>query len=180
MKTPIYLAGVAALLLLIGCQSTPPPGVERGPHNTWAYDVLVEASQPGARIRAEGQDWGVTPVHLKVFGDPDGTFHDFGSPYFEVLASPLTTNQFPQARYFGTGHLFGPEDRIPQRIYFDMNQRPRPTAPYGPPAYYGYPYASPYPYPYAYPGPYPYGYYRYGYPYPYFGGPRIYIGPRRW
>ncbi|MDB6108532.1 MAG: hypothetical protein JWR69_282 [Pedosphaera sp.] len=175
MKTSIFLAGVAALLLLVGCQSLP-PGVERGPHNTMAYDVLVDASPPGARIRAEGRDLGITPVHLKIFGDPDGTFHDFGSPFYEVQAFPLATNQFPQARYFGTGHMFGPEDRIPQSIYFDMNQRPQPTAPYGPPAYYGHPYAGPYPY-----GYYPYGY-GYGYPYPYFGGPRIYIGPRwrRW
>src|SRR5229473_464572 len=53
MKTSIFLAGMAALLLLVGCQSLP-PGVERGPHNTMAYDVLVDASPPGARIRAEG------------------------------------------------------------------------------------------------------------------------------
>src|SRR5438477_9378915 len=106
-KALICAAGLAAFLLLAGCD-TIPPGAERGPHGTMAYDVLVEASPPGARIEANGQDIGNTPVHLKIFGDPDGTFHDFGSPFYVVKALPLTTNQFPQTRYFGTGHYFGP------------------------------------------------------------------------
>lgn len=162
MKTLVFLAGV--LFLFTGCD-TVPPGVERGPNNTMAYDVLIEASPPGAQIRANGQIIGTTPVHLKIFGDPDGTFHDFGSPYYVVEALPVTTNQYPQVRYFGTGHLFGPEDRVPQRIDFDMNRPPA-----QPPGYTGYPtapapvYVNPYPYPYAY-------------PYPYYYGPRIYIGP---
>jgi hypothetical protein len=107
-----------------------------------AYDVLVEASEPGARIEANGKDVGNTPVHLKIFGDPDGTFHDFGSPYYMIRALPLSTNQFAQTRYFGTGQWFGPEDRIPQQIHFEMNQPPPVYAPPGPPVY-GYPYYGP-------------------------------------
>ena len=146
------LAGpLTAILLLTGCESVP-PGVERGPHGTIAYDVLVDASQPGARIEADGSFVGNTPVHLKIFGDKDGTFHDFGSYQYVVRGLPLTTNQFMQARAFGTGRHFTPEDRIPSQIYFDMNQRmpvyeyaPPPVMygypPYGPPPYY---YGSPY------------------------------------
>jgi hypothetical protein len=137
-----FAAAVAAAMFLCGCETPIPPGAERGPHNTIAYDVLVEASSPGARIRADGADLGNTPVHLKIFGDPDGTFHDFGKYAYEICAFPLTTNQFTQTRYFGTGKWFGPEDRIPQRIYFDMNQKPPSYAPYGPPVY-GYPYYGP-------------------------------------
>lgn len=147
-------ASLAAALVLVGCESIP-PGAERGPHHTMAYDVLVEASPPGARIEVNGQDVGPTPVHIKIFGDPDGTFHDFGSYYYVVRALPLSTNQFTQAKFFRTGHLLTPEDRIPSRIYFDMT-RPAPTPPpeyyyapppayyYGPPAYYyGPPYYGP-------------------------------------
>lgn len=114
-----------------------------------AYDVLVDASAPGARIEANGQEVGNAPVHLKIFGDPDGTFHDFGSAYYVIRALPLTTNQYEQVRFFGTGQWFGPEDRIPQQIYFDMNQKAvyPPAGPsgywypyYGPPVYYGPPY----------------------------------------
>ena len=82
-------------------------------------------------------------MHIKIFGDPDGTFHDFGSPYYVVKALPLTTNQFPQTQYFGTGQFFGPEDHIPKQIYFDMNQRIQMYAPAGPPPAYGYPYYGP-------------------------------------
>jgi hypothetical protein len=137
-------AFVGAILLLSGCR-TAPSGVERGPHGTVAYDVLVEASPPGARIEANGKVVGNTPIHLKVFGDKDGTFHDFGSYYYAIRGLPMTTNQFVQTALFRTGRWFTPEDIIPQRIYFDMSVRP-PTAPaqrvyvipgYAPPPYYG-------------------------------------------
>src|SRR4051794_8135222 len=121
MRTNWTLASLAVALLLVGCQSIP-PGAERGPDHTMAYDVLVDASTPGARIEANGQDMGQTPVHIKIFGDPDGTFHDFGSFYYVVRALPIATNQFMQTRLFGTGHLLNPEDHIPAKIYFDMNQ----------------------------------------------------------
>lgn len=155
-----------ALVFIAGCATPLPPGAERGPNGTIAYDVLVEASQPGARIEANGESIGNTPVHIKIFGDPDGTFHDFGSEVYEVRALPVSTNQFAQQRFFQTGHFLSPQDRIPQRIYFDMNQPPpryEPGYAYPPPAYYGPP-----------------GYY-YG-PGPYFYGPsfRFDVGPRHY
>ena len=137
-----YAASGIAAALLAACQSIP-PGAERGPHGTMAYVVLIDASAPGARIEANGQDVGHTPVHLKIFGDPDGTFHDFGSPYYVIRALPLSTNQFAQIRFFGTGQWFGPpEERVPKQIYFDMNQQSPVNPPYGPPVY-GYPYYGP-------------------------------------
>jgi hypothetical protein len=148
MRTKWTLAaGLAAALVLVGCQ-TIPPGAERGPHNTMAYDVLVDATPPGARIEVNGQDVGQTPVHIKIFGDPDGTFHDFGSYYYVVKAFPVETNQYPQLRLFRTGHLLSPEDHIPPRIYFDMNRQPQPPPSYypgygPPPAYYYPPYYGP-------------------------------------
>lgn len=157
-KTLCWFAATSAALLLVGCATPLPPGAEPGPHNTMAYTVLVEASQPGARIEVNGEDVGPAPVQIKIFGDPDGTFHDFGSDYYIVRAMPLTTNQFAQTRVFHTGHMFGPEDRIPDRVYFDMNQPPQvPAVPYGPPVYYAPP-------PIFYPGPYFYGprYYYHG------------------
>jgi hypothetical protein len=162
----ILAASLAAAAFLTGCE-TIPPGAERGPHNTMAYNVLVEASDPGARIDVNGQDVGQTPVHIKIFGDPDGTFHDFGSYYYVVKALPLATNQYPQVRVFRTGHLFAPEDRIPSKIFFDMNQ---PTPNYPPPN--SYPDYGPAPYPYYYGPP------AYYYGPPYYGPSfRFYFGP---
>jgi hypothetical protein len=143
------VAGLAAAVVLVGCQ-TIPPGAERGPHNTMAYSVLVDASPPGAHIEVNGQDVGQAPVRIKIFGDPDGTFHDFGSYYYVVRALPITTNQYVQTKFFRTGHMLTPEDHIPARIYFDMNQ---PAREYPPPSYYRN-YAPP---PYYYGDPYYYG-----------------------
>lgn len=130
---------------MVGCSTPLPPGTERGPNGTIAYDVLIEASAPGAKIEANGEIIGNAPLHLKIFGDRDGTFHDFGAYTYEIRALPVTTNQFTQTRIFRTGHLLTPEDRIPQRIYFDMNQQtpaytpPPPSYYYGPPVYYAPP-----------------------------------------
>jgi len=147
MKT-IWLCGVSAVAgLMVGCVSVP-PGVEHGPQGTIAYDVLVEASPPGARIFANGADVGNTPVHLKIFAKKDGRFHDFGAPYYVVQALPITTNQFPQARYFLAASAAAHVDHVPKEINFDMSrpaQAPAAPAPgfvypgYPPPIYYGPP-----------------------------------------
>jgi len=141
----MLLAVLAGVSFLAGCESVP-PGAERGPHGTIAYDVQIESSPPGAKIEANGQVIGNAPLHLKIFGDKDGTFHDFGSYYYVVRALPISTNEYVQTRVFRTGHLFTPEDHIPQRIDFEMNQpNPYPSgvagyAPgYPPPYYYGPP-----------------------------------------
>src|SRR5436190_11292495 len=141
MKKALLLAcSVTAIGVFSGCE-TIPPGAERGPHGTMAYFVPVEASEPGVKIVANGEEVGVTPLTLKIFGDPDGTFHDFGSPEYVVQAFPLHTNQFVQTQVFRTGHMFAGEDYIPKRIYFDMNQPPPSYGSYPPP---GYPYPPPY------------------------------------
>jgi hypothetical protein len=160
MKTGPLLA-IAGIALLAGCATPIPPGAERGPHGTMAFHVPVETEEPGVTIMVNGQKAGVTPITLKIFGDPDGTFHDFGSYNFIVQALPLRTNQYTQIRIFSTGRMFTPEDRIPDRIRFDMSQPqalPVPVPYYSPPYYY-----TPWPY-------------YYGPPHYYYGA-RFYWGP---
>src|SRR5271169_5997716 len=91
----IFAASAGAAVFIAGC-ATPPPGAERGPHGTMAYDVLVEASPPGATIEANGAVVGAAPLHLKIFGNIDGTFHNFGAYYYVIRALPVATNQFVQ------------------------------------------------------------------------------------
>jgi hypothetical protein len=151
-KNWLLRATMAAVGLLVGCVSTP-PGAEHGPQGTIAYEVLVEASSPGARIFANGADIGITPLHLKIFAKKDGRFHDFGAPYYAVQALPITTNQFPQARYFLAASAAAHVDHVPKQIYFDM------THPASPPAAPGSVYVYP------------------GYPPPGYYGPPLYYGP---
>src|SRR5438105_4424520 len=130
------LGSLASITLLAGCY-TVPPGTERGPGGTVAYNVVIEASEPGATIKANGEEIGKTPVTLKIYGDADGTFHDFGSYYYVVQAFPVASNQFTQTRVFRTGHLFTPEDMVPRQIYFDMTKpAPAETQGYGDPRNY--------------------------------------------
>jgi hypothetical protein len=164
MKAKSFFSGASlvAASLLAGCE-TIPPGAERGPDRTMAYTVSIEASDPDVRIEANGQSIGTAPVKLKIFGDPDGTFHDFGAYEYVIQAFPTKTNQFVQTRIFRTGRMFTPEDYIPRQIYFDMNQRPPAIVPrydpYPPPYYH-------YPPPYYYWGP------------SFYYGPRVYVRPR--
>ena len=166
MKAKSVLSAVVAVAagLLAGCE-TVPPGTDRGPHGTIPHNVAIEASEPGVKIRATGEDVGTAPMTLKIYGDKDGTFHDFGSYEYIIQAFPTKTNQYVQTRVFQTGRMFTPEDKIPPQIYFDMNQ---PPPAYPPPTYYYYP-------PPAY--PYPYFYYHGYFGAPYHYGPHYYGRP---
>jgi len=114
----IFLSG----FLIAGCSSSS-SSPERGPNGTIAYYVQVESSEPGVRIEANDDYIGKTPLTLKIFGDKDGTFHNFGSSEYFLKAYPYSTNQFPQTKVFRTGGWFSQEDKVPSRIYFDMNQK---------------------------------------------------------
>lgn len=167
------VVGLAAVGLLAGCATPLPPGAEPGPSGTMAYLVNITASEPDVRIEANGRAIGNAPLRLKIFGDRDGTFHDFGSYEYIIQAFPTKTNQYVQTRVFGTGKMFSREDRIPAEVHFDMN-RPPPPPPLVPPSYY-------YPPPnyYYYPGPYYYGpsfYYHHGY---YHSRPPLHVHPHR-
>ncbi len=123
----VRLAMVTAVGLAAGCaaeRSGTGGAVERGPQGTIAYEVQVETSEPGIRIEANNEYVGTTPLTLKVFGDKDGTFHNFGTFDYIVRALPAKPGQYPQTKIFRTGGYFMPEDRIPKRIFFEMTSPP--------------------------------------------------------
>jgi S1-C subfamily serine protease len=122
--------------LLFGCASN--KSIERGPQGTIAYTVHVESSEPGVKIEADGNYIGTTPCTLKIFGDKDGTFHNFGNHDYIVRATPSQQGELQQTKVYHTGGWFTSEDRIPNRIYFEMELVPVNTAaseaPSSPPA----------------------------------------------
>ncbi len=121
-KAILFLSTIVLTTFLTGCASAP-PGAERGPAGTIAYYVEVESSEPGARIEVNNDYVGKTPMTLKIWGDTDGTFHNFGSQEYIVRCFPVSTNQFVQTKAFRTGGWFSQEDKIPTRLYFDLNQK---------------------------------------------------------
>lgn len=124
MKTKVFVSSLVlgcSALLLSGCAS--PGQVERGPQGTIAYSIAVEASEPEVRIEANNELVGMAPVTITVFGDRDGTFHNFGSQEYVIKAYPKNPAQSVQTKVFRTGGWFSQEDQIPKRLYFDMNQK---------------------------------------------------------
>ncbi len=123
MRILQWPAAIIALATFIaGCASAP-PGAEHGPQGTIAYFVQIESSEPGARIEVNNDYVGKTPMSLKIWGDKDGTFHNFGSQDYIIRVFPLNTNQFVQTKAFRTGGWFSQEDKIPSHLYFDLNQK---------------------------------------------------------
>src|SRR5439155_6188165 len=96
---------------------------EKGPNGTIAYLVEIESSDPGARVEANGDSVGKTPMTLKIFGDKDGTFHNFGSQQYVIQVMPVRTNQHIQTKVFRTGGWFSQEDKVPKHLYFDLDQK---------------------------------------------------------
>gem|GEM_PF-1230240 len=115
--------GTSLAWLAAGCAGKPGSAPEKGPNGTIAYHVKVEASDPGARIEVNDEYVGVTPADVRIWGDRDGTFHNFGSSDFVIRVHPVRDGQTTQAKVFRTGGWFGQEDRVPQRLFFDLNQK---------------------------------------------------------
>jgi hypothetical protein len=118
---PLAVISVVSLSFLFACSSTPKP--EKGLAGTIAYVIQVESSEPGARVEANGDYLGKTPLDIKVFGDKDGTFHDFGVNDYVIKVFPVRPGQRVQTRVFRTGRWFSQEDRIPKRLFFDLDDK---------------------------------------------------------
>ncbi len=124
MHRSLLLSLLTALALASGCATnTTGPTTERGPGGTIAYYVKIESSEPGARVEVNSELVGTTPVDVRVWGDPDGTFHNFGSSDFIIRVLPVRDGQSAQTKAFRTGGWFSQEDQIPKRLFFDLNQK---------------------------------------------------------
>ena len=95
---------------------------ESGPEHTVAYYIKIESSLPEVTIETNHVGAGKTPLILRVFGDPPGTFHNFGSPEYSLGALSQSTNEFAQVRTFRAGKRSTPGERIPGLVFFDLSQ----------------------------------------------------------
>lgn len=121
MKPQALLVALPAAILM-GCAAQPSGSQpERGPDGTVAYQVEVDSSPPGVRIEVNNEYMGRTPLTLKVYGDKDGTFHNFGSYTYTITAHPIHSGQMPQSKQFQTGGWFTPEDKIPKKVFFEFH-----------------------------------------------------------
>src|SRR5258705_899035 len=96
MKHNLALTALAAFILA-GC-AIDGPKPEKGKEGTIAYLIEVESSEPGARLEVNNDYVGRTPTTLKIFGDKDGTFHNFGSYEYRITPSPVRAGQQAQTK----------------------------------------------------------------------------------
>ena len=120
------LLSAVTIFALAGCD-TSNSSIERGPDGTIAYHVPINSSEPGTRIEVNGESVGVTPTTLKIFGDRDGTFHNFGFDEVIVRAYPRSGGG-SQSKVFHTGTISVHDDKIPEKIYFDFGSVPNNSA----------------------------------------------------
>jgi hypothetical protein len=118
-KALAILSHVAVAVVLVSCSST--PAGDKGADGTEAFYIQVQASSDGVSIETNSVFAGKAPLTLRLFGDKDGTFHNFGTPQYVVRALPGSTNAFVPTQVFKTGNKSSPGDRIPGLIFFDMD-----------------------------------------------------------
>ena len=122
-RTSTLALAIICATAIVGCSTTGAGKAERGREGTIAYQVQIESSEPGARVEANGDYVGKTPMTLKIFGDKDGTFHNFGTDDYVIRVHPVRRGQHRQTRVFRTGRWFSQEDKIPNRLFFDLEEQ---------------------------------------------------------
>lgn len=127
MLAPFSATGCCVLVLFIAGCATAREHERRPGGGPVPYEVQIETSDPGSRIEVDGEYMGVSPLTVVIWGDKDGTFHGSGDGYTVFKAYPVKPGQYIQTRTFLNGaqaFMFGQQDRIPKRLYFDLNQKP--------------------------------------------------------
>jgi len=118
------LIPLLALGLLVGCASD--PSVKHGRHGSIAYQIHVEASEPGTKIEWNNEYMGVAPCDVEVFGDKNGQFMNLGTAYGVLRALPSIQGQYTQRKAFYFGFSEGKSgDHIPKQVFFEMSLVPQ-------------------------------------------------------
>lgn len=132
MKPTVALSYLLTALTVTGCTATkrttaklfPPPDPNkpkplRGPHGSWGHPVEVVTSDPGSKIEVNKEYIGDSPLTIILYGERDGAFRR--DMDYIIRAYPVRPGQNLQWKYY-TGAAGGPRaDRVPKKIYFDLN-----------------------------------------------------------
>jgi hypothetical protein len=132
MKLTSTIGYLLLILASTGCETAkrtsaklfPPPDPNkpkplRGPHGSWGHPVEVLTSTPGSKIEVNKEYIGDSPLTIVIYGERDGVFHR--DMDYMIRAYPVKPGQTLQWKFF-TGIEGGPRaERIPKKIYFDLN-----------------------------------------------------------
>ena len=116
-KSSFLLLGIAVL-----CFSCASP-------NKLTKTISIESDPPGLRVEVNNGYLGETPTTYKVETNPEGEFLGswVNAPQIEFNVTPpanLSGGLFKQKKVFTPNGFFKAGDKIPERIFFDMHQKP--------------------------------------------------------
>ena len=145
---PWRLLSFAALLICFGITGC----------STSKFRIAIDSSPQGARVIVNNEYVGTTPLIYKIYGNADGSFRntymhdchphllytpsirgwswsDGATPamcrgYFEFVARPSAgqPDLYVQRKLFKTSYYFAKPDHIPEKIFFDLHQKPEVVA----------------------------------------------------
>jgi PEGA domain len=143
------LAFILALLTcfgITGCSTSSKAGSQ--------YRISIDSNPQGVRVEINNEYAGTTPLVYTTYGNPDGTFRNIyvhegylhlsstasmwcwsGSGvgtsamrhgYYEFVAKPSARQPdlYVQRKSFKTSFYFAKPDPIPEKIFFDLHQKP--------------------------------------------------------
>ena len=125
MKKLIYL--FVLVILTNGCVTT--QNVVPGSNQYCDQYVETISDPPGAKIEINNQYMGETPLTVRLTRKTNYDWWNSslvgGAAAVQIEASPFTINAYPdQAGQFTQKKYIGPNDVIPNKIYFNMNLGP--------------------------------------------------------
>lgn len=103
-------------ILVVGCAGPP------------KKTISIDSDPRGVRVEVNGADLGRTPTSYTLETNPEGEFLGSWahSPMVEFSAYPPAdaAGLYKQTKAFHPNGFFRAGDKIPERIFFDMRQKP--------------------------------------------------------
>jgi PEGA domain len=123
--------------------------------STSKFRIAIDSSPQGALVLVNNEYIGRTPLIYDTYGNADGSFRDVYAHhgyaqliytpsikgwewpaeitpdmrrgYFEFVAKPSSgkSDLHVQRKLFKTSYHFAKPDRIPEKIFFDLHQKPK-------------------------------------------------------
>jgi len=110
------LACLFVAVLAVACASPP------------KKTISIDSEPQGVRVELNGADLGKTPTTYTLETNPQGEFLGswVNAPTVEFIAYPPpdSTGLYKQTKTFNPNGFFKAGDKIPDRIFFEMRQKP--------------------------------------------------------
>jgi hypothetical protein len=113
----VFLGALSLCLCFTGC-GTPLP----------EFRIAIDSDPEGMRVEVNNEFIGKTPTTYTIAGNENRTFNGSWIPQKEIVfvATPPydKSNLYVQKKSFSPSAFFKNGDHIPEKIFFDMHEKP--------------------------------------------------------